>query len=172
MSEQSKNGQLKLDTHENQLLVRDVVRHMSSLAKLYADKKTGNPKLSEGLRQVADALRPYATYPVHELAPTLKEAKYLALEGHKASAKKKRNPLPPNLDGLNKKDIENILSDESYTKVQIAELGSRRFGISRAMLERLRKEDALMAVRAALENEKSLDAISQVARRSGKTRAS
>ena len=85
---------------------------------------------------------------------------------------KKRTPLPPNLEGLNKKDIEDILSDESYTKVQIAELGSRRFGIPRAMLERLRKEDALMSVRAALENEKSLDVISQVARRSGKTRAS
>lgn len=172
MSEQFKNGQLKLDTHENQLLVRDVVRHMSGLAKLYADKKTGNPELSEGLRQVAEALRPYSAYSVHELVPTLKEAKHLALEGHKASARKKRTPLPPNLEGLNKKDIENILSDESYTKVQIAELGSRRFGIPKAMLERLRKEDALMSVRAALENEKSLDVISQVARRSGKTRAS
>lgn len=171
-NEQLKNGELKLDTHENQLLVRDVVRHLSGLAKLYADKKTGNPKLSEGLRQVSDALRPYSTYPVHELVHTLKESKHLALDGHKTSARKKQTPLPSNLEGLRKKDIENILSDESYTKIQIAELGFRRFGIPRATLVRLRKEDALMSVRTALENEKSLDVISQVARRSGKTRAS
>lgn len=172
MSEQYKSRKRKLDTHENQLLVRDVVRHMAGLAKLYADEKTGNPELSEGLRQVVEALRPYSTYPVHKLGPALEEAKHLALEGHKASARRKRTHLPSNLEGLRKKDIENILSDESYTKVQIAELGSRRFGIPRATLERQRKEDALMAVRAALENEKALDVISQVARRSGKTRTS
>lgn len=172
MSEQYKSRKLNLDTHENQLLVRDVVRHIAGLAKLYADEKTGNSELSEGLRQVADALRPYSTYPVQELVPTLKEAKCLALESHKASAGRKRTSLPSNLEGLHTKDIENILSDESYTKVQIAELGSRRFGIPRATLERLRKEDALMAVHAAMENEKALDVISQVARRSGKTRTS
>ena len=154
-----------------QLLVRDVVRHISGLAKLYADKKIGNPELSEGLQQVADALRPYSAYPVHELVPALKEVKYLALEGHKDSARRERTPLPSNLEGLHKKDIENILNDEIYTKIQIAELGFRRFGIPRATLKRLRKEDAILSVRAAMENEKSIDVISQVARRRGKTRA-
>ena len=169
-----KNGQAKLsgaqkaDAHEDQLLVRDVVRHLSGLAKLHADKNVGNPVLSEGLRQIANALRPYATCPADELDSVLRGMR----TGQKRLPKKAKATLPPNLESIDKDGIEKVLSDESYTKSQIAELGFQRFGISRSTLARTSKEDALISIRSALENERSLDVISQVAHESGKARAS
>ena len=169
------NGQLELDgkpeadTHENQMLVKDVVRHLSGLAKLYQEDKIGNPTLSEGLLQVVKALRPYAACPVQELAGALKGTKLA--KGRNSTPRKKKVTLPSNLESVCNKDIEEILGDGNYTKGQVAELGFKRFGISRSTLERLRKEDAVRSIRIALEHERSLDVISQQARKSGKDRA-
>ena len=164
------NGKLQSDTHKPPILVTDMVRYLSGLAKLHDSEKLGDSELSTGLRLVADALRPYAKHPVHELANALKEAKLV--NRPKASSRKPKMMLPPNLEFIHQQDVEKILADENYTKGQIAELGFQRFGISKSMLQRLRKEDAKRSVRSALENERTLDVISQQARKAGKARAS
>ena len=164
------NGKQQHATHENQILVRDVSRYLLGLAKLSESGKVGNPEFSEALRHVVDALRLYNSCPVQELASMLKEAK--SSKRHKTSLRKPKATLPTNLESLRRREIEEILANESYTKDQVAELGFRCFGISRAKLRGLRKKDALNSVRAALENEKSLDVISEMARKAGKARAS
>ena len=164
------NEERELNTHESQLLVRDVSRYLSGLARLNESGKTGNPDLSEGLRHVVDALRPYSTCPVHELTNVLKKSK--SINTRRSTVRKTKVNLPPDLESLHQEDIEKILNDDRYTKAQLAELGFRRFGISRSSLERLRKAEALMSMRAAVEHEKSLDVISRQARKSGKARAS
>ena len=158
------------DAEENQLLVADMVQYLLSLAELYEKDKTGNTDLSEGLRNVAHALRPYADCPVLELTDAIKK-KAPSTDRRKRASTKAKSQLPPALESLGQEDIDKILNDESYTKKQIAELGVRRFGISRSKLERLRKTDARDSVRAALEHEKSLDVISMEARRGGKARS-
>ena len=166
-----RNGQLKLngdpktDAHEDRILVRDVVRHLSGMARLHANEKVGNPILIDGLRQIANALRPYSNCPADELDSVLRGIR----TGQKRLPKKVKATLPPNLESIDKDGIEKVLSDENYTKSQIAELGYKRFGISQSTLARISKEDALISIRAALE---TLDVISQVARESGKARAS
>lgn len=158
------------EADEDQLLVADVVRHLLGLAKLYDVDKTGNTKLGEGLRIVAHALRPYSDCMVLELADAIK-TKAPTRRSRKTPATKAKAQLPPTLESISQESIEEILKDGSYTKQQIAELGVRRFGISRSKLERLRKEEARESVRAAQEHEKSLDVISMEARRGGKTRS-
>ena len=171
-----KNGQSRLyekllpDVPENQLLVADVVRYLLGLAKLHEHDKTGNRELSEGLRCVAQVLRPYANCSVIGLSDTIK--KKSSAVNSKISSNKAESVLPSELESISQEDIERILDDESYTKQQVAELGARRFGISRSKLERLRKKDAQDSVRAALEHEKSLDVISREASRGGKARSS
>ena len=163
----------KPSTHgaeENQLLVADMVQYLLSLAKLYEKDKTGNTELSEGLRNVAHALRPYADCLVLELTDAIKK-KTPSTHRTKTSSTKAKSQLPPELESIGQEDIDRILDDESYTKQQIAELGVRRFGISRSKLERLRKKDARDSVRAALEHENSLDMISMEARRGGEARS-
>ena len=157
-------------TEDNQLLVVDIVQYLLSLAKLSEKDKTGNRELSEGLRSVAHALRPYGDCLVLELADAMKK-KAPSRVGRKTTSTKAKSQLPPALESISQEDIERILNDESYTKRQIAELGVQRFGISQSKLERLRKKDSLESVRAALEHERSLDVIAMEARRGGKARS-
>ena len=163
------NEDLKPDAPESQILVRDVTRYLSGLARINESGKIGSPVLSEGLRHVVRALRPYSNCPIHELASTLKRE--MPASHRKPSVQKTKASLPPDLESLRLEDIEEILNDDGYTKAQLAELGFRRLGISSSSLQRLRKADALSSIRAAIEHEKSLDVISRQAQKSGKARA-
>ena len=171
------NGQLNLigesvpKTDKGRLLVKDVARYLSGLAKLHEEDKTGNPELSKGLRQVAQALRPFASYPAAELAEVIGRERNPSAFGNKATSRKPKVELPRELEAMSQGDVTRILDDDRYTKQQIAELGFRRFGISRSKLESLRKKDAQHSVRAALDHEKSLDVIASQARKAGRARA-
>ena len=158
------------DAEDNQLRVGDIVQYLLGLARLHEKGRANNTELSEGLRIVAHALRPYADCLVLELTDIITEKRAFANK-RRVSTTKVESKLPDGLESIAHEDIELMLNSESYTKREIAELGLRRFGISRSKLERLRKKDARDAVRAALEHEKSLDAISIEARKGGKARS-
>lgn len=155
------------------LLVADIVKYLSGLAKLHGEDKTGNLEMSYGLLQVAKALRPYAECPVPELVSAIRRNAATEVD-----AKLERKPMEPafpfeldsRLESISQEEIEQVLSDDASTKRQIAELGFRRFGISRSKLERLNLRDARYSVLAALDNEKSLDVISREAVRAGQAR--
>ncbi len=157
------------DVQETQVLVNDIVRYLSALARLYAEEKTGNQELSLGLRHLVKALRPYSDSPISELSAAI--AQRVDQGNVRVAHQRRQATLPVDLESLGQSEIERILKDDRYTKQQVAELGSRRFGISRSKLERLRKVDALQSVRAALEHELSLDVISEEARKGGRARA-
>ena len=157
------------NAQETQVLVGDIVKYLSGLARLHATEKTGNLELSRGLRHLARALRPYADSPISELSTVL--AQEANRSNIKAAPRRLQAMLPAELESLNQADIEKILKDDRYTKQQVAELGFRRFGISRSKLERLRKVEALQSIRAALEHELSLEVISEEARKGGMARA-
>ena len=76
------------------------------------------------------------------------------------------------LESLSQEEVAQILDDPGSTKQLVAELGFRRFGMSRPALARLSKQAARDSVRSALENEKILEVISQQARKSGAARRS
>lgn len=166
-------GKLVPDAEGQRLLVADIARYLSGLAKLHESDKTGNPALSEGLRSVALALRPFAHCPASDLPATLQREKVAAAIS-KAAPNDNKTAFPPEvaaaLESLSQDEVAQILDDPVSAKQQIAELGFRRFGISRAKLERLSKQAAREAIRSALENEKILDAISQQASKSGQSR--
>ena len=152
----------------NTLLVGDVLKHLSGLAKLYSDAKTGNADMGDGVVHVVKALRPYADSPVSELESAI--AKRKRSSAPKAAPRKPQAELPPELESLERSEVEAILQDDAYTKRQIAELGYRRFGISQPALARSRREDALMSIRAAMEHELSIEVIGAEAERVGKAR--
>ena len=167
---------LKSDTRETPILVRDVAQYLTGLARLHDAKKTGNIELSEALLQVANVLRQYGDSPVSELRNVI-NAKAIRASStraalRKSSARRVKMALPTDLESASQSDVEKILDNDDYTKQQISELGFRRFGISKPMLLRLSKEDAKRSVQSALDNERTLDVISKMARRAGQARAS
>lgn len=176
-----KNGQSKLnlkpmpDLPEGQLLVSDVAKYLTGLAKLQDSDQTGNPALSAGLRAVAQALRPFAHCLAAELPEAIKRQKVPAT-GSKVVASEIKTEFPPEttaaLESLSLAAVTQILDDPGSAKPLVAELGFRRFGLSRAALKRLSKQAARDAVRSALENERIIEVISREARKSGEARRS
>ena len=152
------------------LLVADIVRYLSRLASLHSEAKTGNPGLSNGLRQLVKALRPYSNSPVVELADIIRVATQRRYR--QSSPKKSKAALPPNLESLPLEEVEKILDNENYSKEQMINVGAQRFGIPSAKLKKLGKKSVLESIRAALNHEKSLEVISREAQRGGKMRSS
>lgn len=153
---------------EQLLLIGDLIRYLSRLAALNKGDRTGNPVLSDSLGQMASALRPHAGLSVAEFADLVRSIS----DRTGRSPRKERKALPPNLESLSWSEIEKILDDDEFTKSQIVEVGTARFGIPRSKLMRSSRQDALESIRAALDHEKSLEFISEEARRSGENRLS
>ena len=193
------------ESHDRQMLVSTILKHLSHEARLNEDDETGNAEYSRGLRQMIKALRPYSHTPISKLSriltgaakasnakstefpfewyPPLKPAssrndrglnakrrQSIESTAVKSGSGRTRADLPFELESLCQEDVERILDDGNYTKKQLAELGYRRFGISMSSLTHLRKEDAVISVRAALRNERTLDVISEMAQRAGRAR--
>ena len=150
-----------LDVQERPLLIDDLVRYLSQLASLNGEHRTGNRELSVGLRHLARALRPHADRTISEFVDHIKDKP----SRNQVSLKQQKAILPPDLESASQREIEKILGNDDYTKKQIIEIGTRRFGIPRSKLERANKKDALNSVFAALNHEKSLDVISKEASR-------
>ena len=152
------------------LRIGDLLRYLSGLGKLNKDPRIGNAELSEALRQLVGALKPHALRPIDEIADVV--SKRVSRRGRKASSEKPKVQLPSELRTLLDQKAEEILNDDRFTKSQLIELGTIRFGISRSRLMRLKKSGVNEAVRAALNHERSLDVISQEARAGGEKRSS
>ena len=157
------------DADTSQVLVIDVVRYLSGLAKLHEAEKTGNIELSKALRHLAGILRPYGDVPMLDVTGAVKPP--TPKDRTRGGASRRRAILPDGLESLGQDEIERILNDGRYIKEQIAEIGARRFGISRSKLYRLPKKEAQESIRAALSHERSLDVISREARNSGAMRS-
>ena len=167
---QRSNDQLKPDVREDPLLIKDLAQYLSRLATLMRDPRTGNMDISNGLRDLARALRRHSKRPIHELSDIMKDVG--PRNRGKQSAKQPKAVLPSELTTLSIEEVDDILSNPVYTKPQLIELGTKRFGVSKSKLSRLKKDDVRESVRSALNHEKSLDAISREARRGGQKRSS
>lgn len=149
------------------LLIGDLAKHLARLATVERDERTGNPSLSEGLTLLVDCLRRQKGRPVRDLAELRLEQCGPRIRG----ARKPLVELPDQLDTLKWDQVIAILDNEQYQKKQLIELGKTRLGIPPSRLSRLRREDAIASIRAALDNERTLAAIGHHARLTGERRA-
>jgi hypothetical protein len=147
--------------HDSSLTVDDLIKYLSRLASLNGEYRTGNQDLSDGLQELARALRPHAGRTVSDFADQMKEMS----RRPEATASKRKATLPASLESLSRDEIERMLNSENYTKTQIMEIGNRRFGIPESKLARASKKDALTTVAAALDHERSLEVIARQAGR-------
>ncbi|MGI9309900.1 MAG: hypothetical protein ACR2P7_00015 [bacterium] len=154
----------------NQLRVADIAKYLVQSANMHKEEKTGNPEFSEDLRRFAKSLKPHARLSLAEFADAMRAS---APAGRRNTPAQKTDAnLPPNLESLPPAEVEKVLVNTNYAKVQLVELGARRFGIPRSQLARRGKSGVLESISVALANERSLDIIAQEARRSGEKRSS
>lgn len=166
---QRSSDQRKSDAQEHSLLISDLARYLSRLATLLRDPRTGNTDLSDGLRELAGALRRHSQRPIHEL-PDIMEG--IGSKTRKQSTIQPKAALPSDLQMLSAEEVDVILATHVYTKLQLIELGAKRFGIPQSKLTALNKDGVRESIRSALNHERSLGTISQEARRGGQRRLS
>lgn len=157
-------------TQRQELVIYDFVRYLERLENVQNDPRIGNMAIARALRELANALKRHKNVPLCELANVLEIP--TSTRHPKRSSKKLKQTLPPNIESIEASLVESILGEIQYTKSQLAELGARRFGISRSRLKRLTRDQVIGAVRAAVSHERSLAVISEEARRGGEKRSS
>ena len=159
-----KPGMAKAErTQVSQLYVRDLLLYLSDL---FGEERMHDPRMAKALKHLVMALQPYSHYSIPEFALVLGRD----TGGHSGEKNAPQFELPLQEGIENDEEVDNAIQDDIYTKKELVELGARRFGISRAKLSRLSKDDALAAVRAALDNERALEVIAEQARREGTRR--
>ena len=122
------------------------------------------PRASDGnveLRKIAEL--PFDWHSPLPLRPAEKNEKTTKTKrGRRSTTSASRKPataLPNDLKSLSLEDVEGILENDAFTKQQIADLGHKRFGISRSRLIRVRKDHAISEIFSALNEERTMDII-------------
>ena len=72
-----------------------------------------------------------------------------------------------NYSDISLSEVKDILSIK-LTKNELAELGYQRFGISKSLIKGMNKANAIFNIEAALDNERTLDVISRLAKEAGR----
>ena len=130
---------------------------------MYRDPKTGNPRLSVAL---------------FELAEQLGQPKRASKQFTKRFSNPQRDPQDDKqidfqwLRALDAEAVTRFILDEAKTKSELLELASERFSIPRAKLMRLSTPDVRSEIQSALLHEESIRIISEEAERGGANRRS
>lgn len=156
---------------DDNLSVAHVVKYLSTLAKLHENLGAVSANFSTALKEIADRLRPYSQSPLSELPNVFDNNLQI---GRKSSriAKKTSFNLPENLKSLKLDDIESIINNPNLTKIQLVALGISRLGIAKSKLDRLSRVEIIESINAAINHERSLNIISDQAKRTGENRSS
>ena len=95
---------------DSSLMVDDLIEYLSRLARLNRGHRTGNQELSDGLQQLARALRPHAGRTISEFADQIRK---MPGRSH-ATASKQKATLPPSIESLSQEEIETMLNCDEW----------------------------------------------------------
>jgi hypothetical protein len=137
----------------------ELAQFLSSLAEVYKHPRTGNPRLSVALLELADQISPPRRHASALAAPKIHQ---LTLGQDSTTW----------LRGLELDSVKRFIADEAKSKNDLIELASERFSIPRSKLMRLPVQGVREEILSALRHEESIQIISQEAERSGNNRNS
>lgn len=145
-----------------QLTAADVGRYLKRLSTIHKDTQTGNRALSDALQEISAFL-------ISSNAKTVENAliwpKQQVEMGFSAEPKF-------NVQDISLEEVSRFLDREAVTRADLANLGVKRFGIPESKINKMSKESAIKTIRAALEHEKSIEILSDEARKGGQARTS
>ncbi len=142
-----------------------VAQFLDKIADSLKDRRTGNPAMSEALRALAKRLRGGAL----PLEPQLLGRQTVHSEAEQLSF---QDDDDLQFESLTLFQAEEAIRRPEMTKGHLIIIATERFGLARSRLERMPKDELVRAILAALEHERSLNIISEEARRGGADRTS
>lgn len=148
--------------------VRELIRYFRRLATLASDPATGNRELADALSQLATALEDPTGEQVRAFLARLSVPQIRA-----STRRLSQQTSLIDTNVLAQLPLEQITGFLQHASRQdLVALGQARFGLSRSMLERLRREEIERSIQAAARNEESIHAISKQAEDAGRNRRS
>ena len=159
-TDQSPMPERLIEAPHGKLSDAELASFLRHLAALYRSPVTGNLSLSEALNELASWVSKRVT--VSKTPSILRRQKTLG---------KKALDITQ-LKALDIKAVEEFITDERKTKLDLIDLASARFSIPRSQLKRLRTYEVRETIKAACLHEDSIKIISQEAQRDGSNRSS
>ena len=155
------NGNTEQEKAPPHLGTDDIVRFLKRQAKLYEDRVTGNPAMADALSALARAMETHRKEPFYDIVARLASKELW----------KPTLTLPENLPDLPLAAVKELITQD-FTKSHLIEIAHARFGIPKGGLGRKSKKKVIATIQSALDNEESLQIISEQARLSGTKRSS
>lgn len=140
------------------LSTRELVRYLRRMSALNRDPRTGNPRLSEALDELADAL---GSGDRTTAAPSRKTREASRQDGQN-----------PDFETFSGEEVISFIRRDDVPKITLVELARQRFSIPRSRLLKLSSDKVVDLIVAALDHENSLNALSREAQRGGSKRSS
>lgn len=146
MSETSKKAKKK----QNKLRVKDFIKLLQLLEKLYQKPLGTNSELFNFIKELEDILKPYKELEKDEFLEMLETS----LPSYKEAKTKKEKKALQNIDveNISLNDLRTLLSDKDLTKEELLYIGERRFGISRGAHMRLKKDELQELIERAIDD--------------------
>lgn len=156
------------DMHSSPIATEELVTFLINLARTLRNPRTGNVPLSDALLELASSLRDRVTRPGHLVSGLARRDDYAKKEHlRKLSAEDAQR-----LQALDGNAVERFIDDEKRTKIELMNLASARFAISKSRLLKMSVSSVRETIRSALLHERSLKILSQEAKRGGSQRSS
>jgi hypothetical protein len=135
------------------------------LAQLLAGQPVGSERAANSLRKLAHALRRSPSQTIDEFLASR------STKGKSVYGPRRSTLASQDLARLSLEQIGELLERDLTTK-DLLMIGEQRFGIARSKLMRLSRDRVIESLRAAMNNEQSLDVIARSARQEGHRRLS
>lgn len=135
------------------------------LAQLLAGHPVGSERAANSLRKLAHALRRSPSQTIDEFLASR------STKGKNVRGPRRSTLVTLDLARLSLEEIDELLEGDLTTK-DLLMIGEQRFGIAQSKLMRLSRDRVIESLRAAMNNEQSLDVIARSARQEGHRRLS
>lgn len=135
----------------------DVGRYLKHLAALNRDPLTGNVAMSDALTEIAKVLIAAKSEPAQKVLEKFTDQSKFEFEEEL------------DFQALPLENVREILARPDLTKLDLAIIGTERFGIAKSRMDRVPRDEIIKMIASAMQHEESLTIISEEAQRHSRT---
>lgn len=157
----SKSSQKTKETQYS-IRVRDFVKMLQLLEKLYQSPLGTNPYMTSFIKKLRVTLGPYKELRENEFLELLKTS-LSTYERKKIKIKRSGTLKYVGVENITFEELRTLFSEKSLSKEQLLLIGEKRFGISKGAHRKLKKEELQDLIESAMENVETLHIIKKKA---------
>lgn len=153
----SKSSRRTTETQDS-VKVQDFIKMLRLLEKLYQSPLGMNPQMTCFIKELRAILSPYKELRDNEFVELLKSS-LLPYEREKIKITKTGTIEYVDVENITFDELRTLFSEKSLSKEQLLLIGEKRFGISKGVHRKLKKQELEDLIESAMENVETLQII-------------